>query len=113
MRRLVFCVRRAAQHHRAGLHHQLHADAVRELARDERIVLEHAAPLAEPLVVGEELVAVLLEEDSVLARLQLGLLARVVDQGVEAIALAFQLAIAARQTDRQQYPGADDPDCCR
>ena len=76
----------------------------------QRIVLIDLAPHCPPRVVGDELIAVVVEDDAVVARLQLRLLARVVDEGQQAVAFLLQVPIPAGQVDRQQHARRDDPD---
>src|SRR6185312_9739003 len=98
------------QHHRAGIDLEFEVETVGKLARPQGIILEDAAPDATMHVVRDELVVVVLENDPVLARLQLRLLARVVEEGEKAIAFLLQIPIASGQRDRQEQSGREHAD---
>src|SRR5690606_34749437 len=91
----LLLLRGAIQHDLSPFDAQTKLQSMRKFARAEGFVFVDTAPQRATRVVQKELVSVLVAEETQLPCLQLGLLARVVEQRENALALLFDLAVAA------------------
>ena len=103
-------VRLVAQQHGTTLEHQLEGELGGQLARREGGIAFHGFPSLLEGVEAQELVARRLEQDPVVASLELGLLLEQLDAVRQAARLVLDLAVLAEDADRQRREHREDAD---
>ncbi len=98
------------QYHWSSFHLQLHVNARGQFARPQLRIAAQRFPLRAARLVHQELVAADIAANAVFTVLQGRLVAQVIGEGQQAIALVIQFAVIARHAQRQHRAGHHDAD---